>query len=164
MINIIRYNDKYKNYIIELVLHCQNDGTRPFVNAENQTELFNIEDYFFKDGGYFWLALDDDKLAGTIALKKYNNEVAGLKKFFVWEEYRSNPHYLGQKLYAKFLNYALCNNFKTIVLSTPKNTQRAHNFYKKAGFKLTDKKNIPVTIDDPYSECDYFILEITPDN
>lgn len=54
---ISRYNKKYLNDIIELVLHCQNDGTRPFVSAEKQSELFNIEDCFFKTGVIFGLLL-----------------------------------------------------------------------------------------------------------
>ena len=159
-LKIVRYDNKFQNDIIKLVLHCQNDGTRPVVGVENQPEIVNIEDYFFSNGGYFWCATDKNDLAGIVALKNYGNNICGLKKFFVWEQYRGNPYYLGQKLYSEFIKYAKEKKFNTIVLSTPKNTVRAHKFYLKAEFKLVNKSEIPVEIDAPYSESDYFICTL----
>ena len=41
---------------------------------------------------------------------------------------------LGRKLFAELLDFAYEHKFKELVLDTPKNTERAHKFYEKAGF------------------------------
>ena len=38
MIEIKKYEDKYQDEVIRLVLSCQNDGTRPIVSIADQPE------------------------------------------------------------------------------------------------------------------------------
>lgn len=160
MINITSYNDKYKDDIIKLVLHCQNDGTRPIVDVSGQQDLLDINNCYFKNGGFFWTALNENKLAGTIGLMNYGNGIGMLKKFFVYEEYRGEPYHLGQKLYSTLLDFAYKNNFKEIYLDTPKNTIRAHKFYKKAGFVQILQDSSPIKFNLIYSENDFFKLSL----
>ena len=44
MIEIGTYSACDKDEVIALVLHCQNDGTRPLVSIEDQPELLRIEE------------------------------------------------------------------------------------------------------------------------
>ena len=37
------YRERDREAVIELVLHCQNDGTRPPVSVQDQPELLWIE-------------------------------------------------------------------------------------------------------------------------
>lgn len=85
MITISQFEDKYTQDVIDLVLHFQNDGTRPMVSVEDQPDLLNIVDEYIDKGGNFWIARDDDALIGSIGLMLYNAETAVLKKFFVYE-------------------------------------------------------------------------------
>lgn len=146
--------------IIKLVLHCQNDGTRPPVSVKEQPDLLRIKEEYIDTGGNFWCARDEGRLAGTIGLYPCGNNTAILKKFFVYEKYRSAPHHLGQKLYFALLEFAKIKGIKTLILDTPKNTERAHKFYIKAGFKPVEKEDLPVQYSYPYADSDFFVLEI----
>jgi len=159
---ITAFDNKYTQEIIDLVLSCQNDGTRPVVGVDSQPDLLNIQVEYIEKGGKFWIALEDDKVIGTIAFYPYSNKIGVLKKFFVNKKFRGYPNYLGQKLYTVFLEYVKTNNYRTIILDTPNNTKRAHKFYQKAGFKQISYEEMPIKYSCPYDigMCDFFMLEL----
>jgi predicted metal-binding protein/GNAT superfamily N-acetyltransferase len=160
MLNIYLYEDIDKEDVINLVLHCQNDGSRPLVGIENQLDLLDIKKNYFSSGGCFWVAKDNEKLVGSIGLMNHGDGIGILKKFFVYEEYRGKSTHLGQKLYNELLTFARRNNFKTLLLDTPKNTGRAHKFYDKAGWKKVSRENLPFEFDYTYQDSDFFLLNI----
>lgn len=160
MISIIQFEDCYTQDVIDLVLHFQNDGTRPFVTVNDQPDLLNIKENYINAGGDFWIAIDNDRLIGSIGIMPYSKEIAVLKKFFVDEAYQGEPFHLGQKLYAALLSFAKEKGFTTILLDTPHNTVRAHKFYEKAGFKKIDENELPLKFSHPYKECDFFLLNL----
>ena len=161
MISITQFKDCYTQDVIDLVLHFQNDGTRPFVTVKDQPDLLSIKESYINTGGNFWTAIDNDRLIGSIGIMPYGKEIAVLKKFFVYEEYQENPFHLGQKLYAVLSSFAKEKGFTTILLDTPHNTVRAHKFYEKAGFKKVDEKELPLMFSHPYKDCDFFLLNIS---
>lgn len=146
--------------VIDLVLHFQNDGTRPLVCIDDQPDLLDITKEYINKGGNFWLAKDGDKLIGSIGLMPYHSNIAVLKKFFVYESYQGEPYHIGRKLYNELFNFAKHKGYSTILLDTPKNTHRAHSFYERAGFKKIEEKNLPISFHHPYKDSDFFILEI----
>lgn len=160
MLKIEIFNDIDEENIITLVLHCQNDGSRPLVDVEDQPELRCIRDTYINPGGCFWVAKDHEQLAGCIGLMNYGNGIAILKKFFVYEAYRGVPCHLGKKLYDVLMAFAQEHHFREIILDTPKNTERAHKFYEKAGFRKVSEKDLPVKYDYPYKDCDFFLLKL----
>lgn len=160
MIEIKTYCDDDKKQVIDLVLHCQNDGTRPLVTEYDQPDILNIREEYFNNSGYFWVAKENDRVLGSIALMNCGNDIAILKKFFVYEDYRGTPHHLGRKLYDVFFEYATEIGIKTIVLDTPRNSDRAHKFYERAGFEKIDKELLPVKYNYPYEDSDFFVLKI----
>lgn len=160
MPEINKYTENDKNEVINLILHCQNDGTRPVVSIKNQPELLNIAEKYINNGGNFWTAKHNNKVVGCIGLMKYDNSIAILKKFFVHESFRGAPYYTGQKLYKTLLEFAKEQGFDKLILDTPKNTARAHDFYIKNGFKQIDKQHYPAEYPSPYEDNDYFYLDI----
>ena len=56
MITITPFEEFYTQDVIDLVLHFQNDGTRPIVTVEDQPDLLHITDAYFRIGGSFWIA------------------------------------------------------------------------------------------------------------
>lgn len=164
MIKIKLYEESDRDEIIKLVLHCQNDGSRPIVSVADQPELLCIYEKYFVPGGCFWVAKDDGKVIGSIGLMNYGNGIGILKKFFVYEQYQGYPLHLGQKLYSKLLSFAKKQHIKKIILDTPKNTERAHKFYTKAGFKKIEKNELPIEYDYPYKDCDFFLLSVDSKN
>lgn len=160
MITISQFEDRYTQDVIDLVLHFQNDGTRPIVSVDDQPDLLNIVDEYIDKGGNFWIARDDEKLIGSIGIMPYNSEIAVLKKFFVYEQYQGEPYHIGRTLYNELLAFAKRRAFKTILLDTPRNTKRAHKFYEKAGFKKVNEEEMPIRFSHPYQDCDFFLLEL----
>jgi len=156
VLSIYLYEDIDKEDVINLALHCQNDGSRPVVGVEEQPDLLDIKKHYFSTGGCFWVAKDNKKLAGSIGLMNYGDGIGILKKFFVYEEYRGQPNHLGQKLYKELLRFAYCNNYKLLLLDTPKNTERAHKFYNKAGWKKILQEELPIQFHHPYQDSDFF--------
>ena len=160
MIEIRTYSDEDREEVIRLVLHCQNDGTRPSVSVDDQPELRRIPEKYMDSGGNFWVAKDNGKTAGSIGLMKFGDGTAVLKKFFVYEPYRGAPCHLGRQLYGTLLDYARTHGVKQLILDTPKNTDRAHKFYERAGFTEIERADVPVVYDFPYEDSDFFRLEI----
>lgn len=160
MIEIKTYSEADRAEIIALVLHCQNDGTRPPVTINNQPDLLHIKEKYIDGGGNFWVAKENNKVIGCIGIMNYNNGISVLKKFFVYEPYRSAPHHLGRKLYESLLQFAINHGVRKLILDTPKNTARAHSFYVKAGFKQIEKEQLPVTYNPPYEDSDFFCLDL----
>lgn len=160
MITISQFEDRYTQDVINLVLHFQNDGTRPIVSVDDQPDLLNIMGEYIDKGGNFWIAKDNEKLIGSIGIMPYSSEIAVLKKFFVYENYQGNPYHVGQRLYHELHNFTKKRSFKTILLDTPHNTERAHAFYEKAGFQKVTEENLPIQFSHPYQDCDFFLLEL----
>lgn len=158
---IIEFQEKYQNQVIELILKIQNDEYRIDLGIEEQLDLLNINSDYMTNGGNFWLSVDgDDKVIGTIALQKATNSVAVLKKFFVDSRFRGSSFGIGADLYESLLSYAKKSGFKHIILDTPAVATRSHNFYRKAGFRLIDKENLPVVYSYPDRNSFLFILDI----
>lgn len=160
MIEISVFEDADQDAIIQLVLHCQNDGSRQPVSVYDQPELLAIRETYLQGGGSFWVAKENGVLAGSIGLMNYGNGIGILKKFFVYEAYRGKPHHLGQQLYGVLCSFARSHGFKELILDTPKNTGRAHHFYEKAGFEKISEEELPVAYDHPYQDCDFFRLRL----
>ena len=55
MISIVQFEERYTQDIVDLVLHFQNDGTRPIVTAEDQPDMLNIREEYIQHGGNFWI-------------------------------------------------------------------------------------------------------------
>lgn len=160
MISICQFEDKYTQDVINLVLHFQNDGTRPMVSVDDQPDLLNIIGEYMGKGGNFWIAKDDEKLIGSIGIMPYSAEIAVLKKFFVYGGYQGEPYHIGRKLYNELLAFAKKKGYKTILLDTPYNTERAHKFYDKAGFQRVNEEDLPIQFSHPYKDCDFFLLAL----
>lgn len=156
--DIASYADADRDEVIALVLHCQNDGTRPCMTLADQPDLLHIREKYIDGGGNFWVAKENGKVAGCIGLMLFDGGIGILKKFFVYEPYRGAPHYLGRRLYETLLAFAKERGTAKLILDTPKNTDRAHRFYEKAGFQKIEEDQLPFRYDSPCDDSDYFGL------
>ena len=78
--NIQPIQNKYENEIVDLILNIQQKEFNVPVTLEDQPDLLDIENFYYKPGGIFLGAFIDDKLVGTIALVKFNSEAAAIRR------------------------------------------------------------------------------------
>lgn len=134
IIKIIQYQEKYKDEICSFINECMHNFIgRPY---KERLDVSNIEEYYIKNNGNFWLAIDvkSDKIVGSIAIEN-RNKYGILKRFYVNKEYQKLG--IGNRLYKMFYNYVK-EQTKTeeINLACGKVLKDAHKFYFKNNFKI----------------------------
>lgn len=78
---IISYREEFKQQVIDLILHIQNEEAK--INlALQQPDLLDIKDSYISRGGEFLVAIENGVVIGTIAFMNYGDHNAVLKKVF----------------------------------------------------------------------------------
>lgn len=155
IVKIIRYQDKYKEAICKFI----NESMHEFIGRpyKERFDVSNIENYYFKNNGNFWLALDvkNKEIVGSIAFENLNN-YGVLKRFYVDKSYHKLN--IGKRLYNMLENFVKNEtNINKIYLACGHVLQDAHKFYLNNGFEKIN--NIDIEIH--YAEDDdFFVKEI----
>lgn len=144
---IITYQEKYKQQIIDLILHIQNEEAKINLSLEEQPDLLDIPYFYEKDGGEFWLAIEDDAVIGTLALMNKGNGNGILKKGFVSKEYRQCGIF--GELYETLLAYAKKHHIKQLLFDTPSVASDCHRFFEKKGYVRISKNEQPFAYEYP---------------
>lgn len=152
MIEIITYNKRYSQQVIDLILTIQQNEFNVPVTINDQPDLQEIENFYFKDKSHFWLATEDDKVVATIALIDFHNGQAALRKMFVHKDYRGKEKGIGQKLLDILTKYCKEKNINEVYLGTFHKLIAAQKFYLKNGFTELPKNQLPSTF--PLMEVD----------
>jgi N-acetylglutamate synthase-like GNAT family acetyltransferase len=155
---IIKYQEKYKQQVIDLILHIQNAEAGINLQIEEQPDLLNIPLYYEKSGGEFWIAVDNEEVIGTIAFMNYGNGNGVLKKFFVRADWRGRK--LGLALYQTLMKCVKKSGYRQLLLDTPSVAKASHRFYEKAGFLQISKNELPFHYEYPDRNSLLFLLEI----
>lgn len=140
-IEITTYRGEYKQQIIDLILHIQNDEAGINLSLEEQPDLLNIRESYEKEGGEFWVAIMDGNVIGTLAIMNKGNGNAVLKKGFVKKEYRK--HGILTQLYEVMMTFAKEKDFSLLLFDTPSVTTDCHHFFEKREFIRITKDEIP---------------------
>lgn len=81
----------------------------------------------------------EGKIVGTMAYKKINDQIAELKRVYLYPEHRGMG--IAQKLYNELLNILKENQYKKLVVETWENFQNGIKFYYKNNFELKIKED-----------------------
>lgn len=155
---ITNYNEQYKQKIIDMILHIQNEEAKISLSLEEQPDLLDIDKHYIKGGGEFLVAVEADSVIGTIAFMNYGNNNAVLKKFFVRSDFRCQK--VGLALYNELLSRLNEKGFKRVVLDTPSVATKSHKFYEKAGFRRISKDELPFHYEYPDRHSFLYFIEI----
>ncbi len=155
---IIHFEDEYKEQVIELILDIQNNEAKIELSIEEQPDLNDILNSYINKGGNFWVAIDGGEVVGTIGLMQLNDDWGVLKKFFVRSDYRSKK--VGLALYEEFFEFAKAKGFRHIILDTPSVATKSHSFYERAGFKKIEKSDLEVDYHYPDRHSILYKLDI----
>ena len=157
---IIKFDEcKFKIDVNKFVSECMHQFIgRPY---KDRPDVMNIEDYYLKNKGQFWIAYDvrNKELIGTIALEN-RGEYGILKRFYIKKEYQRNG--IGRKLYSTLDTYIKEEtDINKIYLACGTTLKGAHDFYLKYGFEQIDKLDIEMHFAD---DDDFFVKDIVRDN
>ena len=155
---IIQYQDKYKQQIIDLILHIENDENKINLSLEEQPDLLDIPNCYEKNGGAFYIAVENNEIIGTFAFMNYGNKNAVLKKFFVRKDFRNKK--LGLALYNTVLEKLKQDGYKQALLDTPTVALASHRFYEKAGFKKLEENLPPFEYEYPHKDSYLYLLTL----
>ena len=160
-IHIRNFTDADASSVIELVLGIQNNEFGLNLSIEDQQDLANVGDYYFKRNGTFFVADRFQKeIVGTIGLLRLSREIAVMKKFFVLSCYRGRKVGISARLYDAFISFAKSNGIETIVLDTPSVATRSHKFYLSVGFTEISRAELPMPYDFPERDTLFFRLTL----
>lgn len=155
------YEEKYKNQVIALILYLQNFDNHVSLSLEEQPDMNDIRNYYLKDGGGFWVAVNDrGDVIGTLGLMRKSGSCGVMKKFFVAQDSRGREQGVSDGLYARLIEHAQKCGITQIVLDSPSACRRAHEFYRKMGFKLIGKEQLPVQYDYPDRDSLLFLKQL----
>lgn len=158
---IVRYNDIYKEDIVRLILHIQNEEAGINLSLQEQPDLSDVETFYLQNGGYFWVALNEqNEVIGTIALMNKGGGMGVLKKFFVRADYRSQK--VGFQLYKTLLEFCAKRGIDTLILDTPSVAKASHKFYERNGFVRITKDELPIPYEYPDRDSYLYINKLTP--
>jgi len=144
MIKIETYTSPYQQQVIDLILPIQQHEFNVPVTIADQPDLLQIPQFYQKDGGNFWLALDGNRVVGTIALIDFGGGQGALRKMFVQREYRGREKGIAQQLLDTLTGWAKNHRISEIYLGTVEQLKAAQQFYLKNNFVPFRKEDLPV--------------------
>jgi N-acetylglutamate synthase-like GNAT family acetyltransferase len=136
--------NEYQNEIIDIILPIQQKEFNVPVTLEDQPDLLNIKDFYYKSGGMFLGAKVNGILVGTIALIKFDNNAGAIRKMFVKKEFRGKELKIAQQLLDTLISYCKKNEIDHLYLGTVNLLKAAIRFYEKNNFIQIDKNELPV--------------------
>ncbi|RHG35330.1 N-acetyltransferase [Fusobacterium varium] len=116
-------------------------------------EIKNLPGKYALPYGRLYIAYYNNKAAGCIALRKFENDGCEMKRLFVRPEYRHLK--IGKKLVDKIIEDARELKYKYMVLDTLSNLHEAVSLYKKSGFQ-----EVEAYYENPLDNVLYFKLEL----
>lgn len=157
---ITTYTKNDEQAVIELILPIQQIEFGVPVTIADQPDLLDVVNFYCKDNGNFWVAKEDDKLIGTIALIDFGKGRAALRKMFVDKDYRGKEKGVGQALLDTAINWCRQFAIHEIYLGTVDQLHAAKRFYIKNGFAKILKEDLPEGFPLMQVDTDFFGLKI----
>jgi N-acetylglutamate synthase-like GNAT family acetyltransferase len=138
-INIIDYKPEHQEGIEEMMTGIAKEFTIPITSPQSTriNEVYHLPDQ------KFWVALHENKIAGTIGLSLFSNNNAVLKRMMVDKNYRGKKYNTATLLLNTSMTWAKERGIKQIYLGTMEQFKAAQNFYTKQGFVKIKKEELP---------------------
>lgn len=133
---IIKYENKYRDDLIFMVLEAKNAlGRVPTLNDD----LLDLDGFYFNKGDMFWIALDDnDRVIGSVGCNLLPNGEAVLHRLYI--KYDLKRQGIGTQLLNTAENFARKNGRKVmkVHLGDKFTYFESRSFYPKHGYEFID--------------------------
>lgn len=133
----------YSEQAIDLIPTIQQKEFNIPITVEDQPDLKEIETFYHEAGGNFWGAFIDGKLVGSIALVKFDERAAAIRKMFVKKEFRGKELNIAQILLEILVAFCRENKIDDLYLGTVTVLKAAQRFYERNAFIKIEKENLP---------------------
>jgi|GEM_PF-43959 len=101
-------------------------------------DLDDIEEYYLRNRGIFYIGLVDGEIVGTSAVRMMNDEKCEIKRIYVRTNFRGRG--FGRELFTMALKFAE-ENYSTVTLKTAVRLDEAINLYLKNGFSIVKEED-----------------------
>lgn len=142
MVKIQEYSNEFHAQVAELVTSIQQKEFGVNITYEDQPDLQDIQGFFQKGKGNFWISLDGDKVVGSIALIDLGDKGA-IRKMFVHKDYRGSERSIAKALLDNLEKWSLQHDINQIFLGTVDALKAAHRFYEKNGYQQITIDQLP---------------------
>lgn len=159
-INIGVFSDEYGQAVIDLIVTIQQQEFGLPITAADQPDLADIPGFYRTGLGNFWVALQGNRVAGTVALLDIGDHQAALRKMFVHPDFRGREKGTAKGLLAALLAWAGQKGIQKIYLGTTPKFLAAHRFYEKNGFEETGKQDLPASFPIMTVDTKFYCYEI----
>lgn len=108
---------------------------------DSMSDIENVRSHYFDNNGTFLVLVDGERVVGTGAIRKLDNEICELKRMWFLKEYRGQG--LGWKMAQILFDFALAAGYWKIRLDLANEERQpeALKFYRKLGFYPIDRYN-----------------------
>ena len=112
-----------------------------YFEAKVATELSEFLQRFEKNRDGFWLALENDRIEGSIVIDGINaeNEGAHLRWFILSDALKGKG--VGRKLLERALDFCKIKGYKKVYLQTFEGLNAARHLYEEVGFQLIKQQS-----------------------
>ena len=134
MLKIIQaISDTHINQVKEMFIEYANNLNIDLEFQDFKQELNNLPGDYSPPTGRLLLAYYKNKLAGCIALRKFNENICEMKRLYIRKEFRSKG--IEKALSNQVIKVAIKIKYNYMQLDTLPNMKQAISLYKSLGFK-----------------------------
>lgn len=117
-------------------------------SSTTDIDLEDIETYYFKNGGYLGIVIEDDVVVATVGIYKVDDATCELRKMYAAPSQRGKG--LGKQLLEFSLAKAKELGFKRVTLETVSPLVEAIGLYKRFGFKEYQPSHLAARCDQAF--------------
>lgn len=140
-LELVSYDASYKQRVFDFTGKCFDELGKKFEPCGRHYFYNDIEKSFEA----FFCMTDEEKVIGTVALKRIDAYTVELKALYLDKAYRGQ--HLGSRLINAAIDEAKALGFKSMVLDSMSKYKEALRLYEKCGFKNTERFNDNVYAD-----------------
>jgi N-acetylglutamate synthase-like GNAT family acetyltransferase len=144
VIEILPFAPEHAAGVVAVILPIQQAEFGIAITLAAQPDLQNIPAFYQRENGNFWVALENRRVVGTVALLDIGASQAALRKMFVSAEYRGREHSVAKRLLDTLVMWCREHGVKDVYLGTTAKFLAAHRFYEKNGFREIAPPELPL--------------------
>lgn len=144
--------EEVKTLIFSVVQEIWQLTEQEIKTVDDMTDIDHVRTQYFDNNGTFLVLCDDNKIVGSGAIRRLNDDICELKRMWFHRDDRGQG--FGTQMIEKLLEFAKATGYQKIRLDVfdAQKQSKSIKFYEKFGFYLIDKYK-----DSP---CDVFMEKL----